>query len=261
MVLTRWCIGGIIMVKGENIMTFNVNLSEIPQTFGFGVYKDKLVYDWKNSIGRDIYVTDLENNNYKYKIINYEKDGSYVELIDNQNKKYRIKSCNILHGKLSVITNNIVRDFRLNVGDLVTDNGRNLKIINRKLKNGSKYYTCKCMKCNGEYDIWETHLIKDKSTCPYCLGRKVLIGFNDLATVRPDLIKYLKNKEDSNKYTICSSKILELKCPECGFEKSMRVSKLSYKGFSCPRCSDNISYSEKFMISLLDQLNVNYIYR
>jgi len=242
-------------------MNFNLDLNEIPTKTGFGKTKDKLVYDWKNSIGKKIYITDLNGNYYEYKIINYEKDKSYIEMIDSKNEKYRIRSCNLINGKLSLITKHIMKEFRLNVGDFINDNDRNLKIINRKIINQKKYYTCKCLICNGEYDIWERHLLTDKSNCPYCLGRRVLIGFNDLNTIRPDLIKYLKHKEDGEQCTIYSNKRMELKCPDCNFEKVMRVYKLSNKGFSCPRCSDNISYSEKFMISLLDQLNIKYIYQ
>lgn len=53
--------------------------------------------------------------------------------------------------------------------------------------------------------------------CPYCSGRLVLTGFNDLKTVRPILFSqwnYQKNKDDPNEVHNNSSKKFWWKCPQ-----------------------------------------------
>ena len=77
----------------------------------------------------------------------------------------------------------------------------------------------------------------------------------------PEMIKYFVNIEDTYKYSYGSHKKVLCKCPICGFEKEIRISSLYKYGFSCPRCSDGISYPEKFMINLLKQLNIKFIWQ
>ena len=81
--------------------------------------------------------------------------------------------------------------------------------------------------------------ISRKSNCPYCHGRKVLAGFNDLATTHPELAKewnYTKNKSllpsqvkaGSNKkvWWICSK----------GHEWFAQISSRTYLRSNCPCC-------------------------
>lgn len=56
-------------------------------------------------------------------------------------------------------------------------------------------------------------------------------------------------------------KSYKCKCPDCGSIKITREDKLINRGFICTICSDKISYSERFMGSLLNQLKVNYEYQ
>lgn len=73
----------------------------------------------------------------------------------------------------------------------------------------------------------------------------------------PHVIKYLTNQSD--KLLPCGSqKIINAKCPICGFEKPISVSRLVKNGLSCNRCSDGISYPNKFMLNLLDQIGQPY---
>lgn len=77
----------------------------------------------------------------------------------------------------------------------------------------------------------------------------------------PHIIQYLKNKQDGDNYTHGSNKYIECICPNCKYEKLVMISNLCKKGFYCPICSDGISYAEKFIIYLLQQLNIKYIYQ
>lgn len=69
------------------------------------------------------------------------------------------------------------------------------------------------------------------------------------------------NQEDGMKYSHGSNKYVDCKCPNCGFEKQVMVSNLCRKGFKCPICSDGISYPEKFILHLLQEKSVNFIFQ
>lgn len=96
------------------------------------------------------------------------------------------------------------------------------------------------------------------SNCPYCSNKKVLKGYNDIATTHPHLIEYFNDIEDAHTHTCSSNKKAELKCPNCGHTKAMQISKLTHRGFSCDLCSDGISYPEKLMASILTKLNIEF---
>lgn len=73
------------------------------------------------------------------------------------------------------------------------------------------------------------------------------------------MVKYLVNKNDAYTHTYCSNKKVLCKCPNCGYEKEVGLHLLYRQGFSCPKCSDGISYPEKVMFNLLEQLNMTFI--
>lgn len=103
------------------------------------------------------------------------------------------------------------------------------------------------------------HIVKNnKMGCPVCYGRKVLIGVNDIATVRPDLVQYLASEDDAYKYTVGSNVKIMWRCPLCHHEWKTSPSKMSSRVNKCVECSDHVSYGEKFLMCLLDQMKVCY---
>ena len=64
-------------------------------------------------------------------------------------------------------------------------------------------YKYKCLKCNEE-NMAFISVLRRGVGCPVCNGNKVIKGYNDVATLRPDLVKYFHNKEDAYKYGINS---------------------------------------------------------
>ncbi len=86
----------------------------------------------------------------------------------------------------------------------------------------------------------------------------VICGENDLATIRPDLVKYFVDASVPFTIRPYSTKEYLMRCPDCGHE-FMASPNIYYKrSFSCPKCSDGISYPNKFMYQLFDQLGVEY---
>ncbi len=73
--------------------------------------------------------------------------------------------------------------------------------------------------------------------CPYCSGRLVLPGFNDLATTNPELLEewaYEKNNQiQPNKISSGSHQKVWWKCSACGNEWCASISKRS-NGRGCP---------------------------
>ena len=120
---------------------------------------------------------------------------------------------------------------------------------NTKIKFGCQFghtwYT-------SPYNIMNKH-----SGCPYCSGKIVDVGRNDLWTVRPDIAQSLENKEDGYKYSSGSSKEVYFICPDCGNRIKKSICSACIYGLACKKCSDGISYPNKFGRAFLDQLPID----
>lgn len=107
------------------------------------------------------------------------------------------------------------------------------------------YSYAKCVRKDGTY------------FCHLCTCSKYG-KFTPIAESHPHLIEYFENSNDTLRYSCCSNKKVDMKCPDCGFKKKMAINNLTNQGFSCPVCSDGISYPNKFMAKLLSLLDVKY---
>ena len=103
-------------------------------------------------------------------------------------------------------------------------------------------------------------------TTPFEVGIDTLFGCkikryveNRIVDFRYDLIEYLDNPEDAYRFAVRSKQKIPMHCPICGFKKRLRIDQLSQCGFSCDVCSDGVSIPNKFMFSILQQLNIPFI--
>lgn len=128
-----------------------------------------------------------------------------------------------------------------------------------KYENMHKKIHCKCAIDGYEWDALPTNLIDKKSGCPYCSGNVTITGKNDIWTTNQEIGKLLVHKEGGYNNTINSHKKVEFCCPICGEISVKKICNVYYQGFSCPICSDGISYPNKFMYILLKQLGVDFI--
>ena len=151
-------------------------------------------------------------------------------------------------------------EFNYSIGEEID----NLIILDRFriASTGQKAYEYRCKKCGNKDIIIEGNLNKAIGTasggCNVCHGKKVLKGYNDIATTDPWMVKYFEEKEYAETLTAQSNKRIKMKCPDCGTEKQYAINTLAKnKNFSC-LCSDGVSAPEKIMRSILNQLDIGY---
>jgi len=154
-------------------------------------------------------------------------------------------------------------DFKYNIGEFIKDN---IVVTNRYRKRISnkliKIYDYECLICGNKNSVREYTLKNAKYVCNVCQGKKVLKGFNDIATTHPEYCKYFVNKEDTFTHSQGMAKKVLMKCLDCGNERMYRINDLIYfKKYSCPKCGDGISFPEKIMFNVLSQLYVDFEYQ
>ncbi len=194
--------------------------------------------------------TDFDSDSIKIDISPYNKQEleNAIELIFKFiGDKYKIcKNVDI----------NIERD-RMKILEIMDLSGKENSLANycpeikkywNKEKNGKinpeqishsceKEIFLKCHKCNIEWKM----LAKDfklRPKCPYCYGRKVKTGYNDLFSTNPELIPlWSKNNTlDPRKLSKgCNFPALWY-CPKCNGEYDMIINDKA-NGYGCPYCS------------------------
>ena len=201
----------------------------------------------------DICGTQIPNQSYGV-IIKYRERGD---------GKDRCFSCGRFKAAKTIV-NNVPKERSLEYFAMISGkeylileySDKNKKKPRELYKNSEDICVWNCPKCKSEYTM-SVSARTSGNNCPFCRGLRVN-ETNCLNTVLPDIAKLLTNKEDGYKVTRNSEKKLNFTCPDCGHIQEKPVVRVVTQGFSCQKCSDGISYPEKFMINLLDQLNVRY---
>lgn len=109
------------------------------------------------------------------------------------------------------------------------------------------------------FEASPSDIVYARHGCPYCAHKKVFVGETDLWTTRPDVASLLKNSNDGYVITEYSNKKMWFRCPQCHTDLYKNVGMVTKHGLYCHYCSDGMSYAEKFVKNLLDQLNIKYI--
>ena len=96
-------------------------------------------------------------------------------------------------------------------------------------------------KCNKGHS-WDDEVYHrtDGRGCPYCSNRRVLVGYNDLESQFPELIKewdFVKNNDfKPNEITYRSSKRAFWNCSTCGHSWDTKIQERT-EGSGCPICA------------------------
>ena len=108
------------------------------------------------------------------------------------------------------------------------------------------------------------------SRCGYCQSGISKIHYKDsLAYNYPNIAKMIAIPKNDLTFEDCysvycnSHKYYYFKCNICGgiSDKKKQLKSIVRQGFSCKYCSDGIPITEKFMLNILEQLDINYIYQ
>ena len=99
-------------------------------------------------------------------------------------------------------------------------------------------------KCEKEH-FWKMSpdkKLKSKG-CPFCLNKRVLVGYNDLATLFPHLSKewdVTENEIDINSVVIGSAQKIHWICSKCQHKWVAAVRMRTQRGHGCPECAKKI---------------------
>lgn len=104
------------------------------------------------------------------------------------------------------------------------------------MPGSQKYYYWICSKGHS-YRMRPNERTSSKQGCPYCSGRAVLKGYNDIATTNPEILQiwdYEKNKDDPSKFSSGSSVRVWWKCDKGHRWTKSIVQQINYN--YCPIC-------------------------
>lgn len=91
---------------------------------------------------------------------------------------------------------------------------------------------------------------REQTGCPYCTNRKVLAGFNDLATLEPKIASQwhpeLNGTLAPEQVTVGSKKKVWWICPEGHVWKTVVYARTGPKRTGCPVCAGNVSRKKRF---------------
>ena len=227
---------------------------------------------WKNSVG------------YKVRF-KYDDISGIIEIIGYDNKKYHIiakykeRKRSIFIGSFK---NCMIQDliglrhpeYYYKVGDTIYDTYlviEQTKIPHAKIHNPNaksrsgmnKAYVVKCLKCGYVFTIGED-IINNGNQKGYCKAcnkySKVAVrGYNDLWTTNPKIAQMLLNPEDGYNHLKTSNDKTNWVCPNCNsIIKNKSFAQVYYRGLSCKKCGDGISYPEKVMRAFLEQSGLTF---
>lgn len=211
-------------------------------------------------------IENLKDKGYKYLgyLDEYVNSNSKVVCMDTEGYLYNAKPSVIKRGEshpCKVDPSNPYSIYNINL--YLKRNNKGFIVIDYEYVHSSRKLKCLCTE-NTTHGIFYKNWgqISSKGVCPKCRdfnrANKIPPIDESVFYLRNDLVKYFKSPNDSKLYKLKSNKEVGLICPECKFEKIMRVYKLTSRGFSCNRCSDGVSMPEKIMINILSESAINF---
>lgn len=236
--------------------------------------KQGLGVDWEKCSGMSV--------SFKYK----ELIGEFIVVeYDKKNKRIYFKyndelmSANInsfkncsLGVNLKIISRENAYHFKYDIGYKIKKNGFYLIILDRKVKqsidkNGykryEKIYKIKCGHC-GKVS-WRKEYEESRYGCQSCSQAFYRVeSSGSIVDTDQWMIPYFQGGvEEAGKYTSQSNQSIYPICPDCGRvkNKKLKINTIyKNKSIGCS-CSDKVSYPEKFMFNILEQLKVDFIWQ
>lgn len=186
-------------------------------------------------------------------MINKVVDNRHLDIsIDNYSNHYVINYCDLACGLLGYALKKRSSDFLFNIGSIIN---KSLLITSQYREHGVRRYGYICTADGYSGSITESDA-KRGNGCPACSGRVVIKGKTDVATTHPHIANLFWNIEDTYRYSAFSKTKIDFRCPHCGNKINALIANVTNQGLSCKKCGDNISYSEKFVYNLLQQITM-----
>lgn len=219
--------------------------------------------NWKNSIRCEIEYEYNWNGEYSkgvLKIVKYEIKNNKVYF---EGYKKGIITGELTKCKLGCVLGFKSLEFKYEIGIAINE----LIIIDKEYridKKGKKwkYYRYKCNKC-GNVDWIVEGSLKSGAGCNACSShpKKAVLGVNTIWDKARWMLDLGISEEDAKSNTPSGNKKIEVKCPDCGKIKKIKINNIyRYHSIGCS-CGDGVSYPEKLMENLLTQLDVEYEYQ
>lgn len=126
--------------------------------------------------------------------------------------------------------------------------------------NNSTSILHKCIICGGEYNYVPAYLL-NSGHCVICQGNGSIVqyGINSLEDTHPDIASMIIDKKIPKRVSCVSSVKTDFICSNCGaIVKNKEISYVVKHGLSCKKCSDGVSYPMKFVVNVLEQLDIDY---
>lgn len=238
-------------------MIKEIDLSNIPKKGSF--------YNWSQSVNCSCPFSYGKEQGV-LSIIDYRVVGKNSEVkIKYKDNEGWIQTSALKRCQIGRIIKLFTVDFYYNIGDIIHCN-TDLKILNRKYvrkdNRNRKLYTYQCLTCNEINQTFEATL-KELKGCPYCAGRIVKKGINDIPTTAPWMIPFFASVEEASQYTKGSTKKIFPYCPVCRQQqkKEKEICQLYHYPKSGCICDTYMSFPEQIIYNILIQNNINFIHR
>lgn len=182
---------------------------------------------------------DDELNNTSKESLKGNENGVFYFKCKKCGKSWSISSLSLLYsyGECNCEDRNLLRKY----WDTEKNNEIGLSVEDIPLRSGKKIFL-KCPECHGEWNDYDVaDVTYRKKSCPYCSGKRVLSGVNDLLSCYPEVVEkywdWEKNSVEPSSLYKNTSKKAFWKCSECGYSWESPVSRLTRDGQGCPCCA------------------------
>lgn len=216
--------------------------------------------DWSKCIDLDVcgIYKDIE---FKVTIIDY-KNG-ILKFKYSNNEIFYMDTNSFKKCKFGKILKKHTREFKFEVEQYIKDDKRDLVITDREYrinKNNydKKWYKYTCNKCGWAEGWIEENSLRFGGGCLCCANKKAILGINTIWDTNRWMCDLGVSEEDAKTHTCGSGEYIFITCPDCKKRKRIRISTIyNRKSISC-NCGDGEFYPEKFMTSVLKQLELEF---
>lgn len=239
-------------------------LDNLPHREGLGNNKGKQIIDWLGSKGYKVNGV-YDNTEFEVEIIDYKDGYLYIKYLDED--IFKIATQSFINCMIGRLLGKRTNKFKIKIDQVFKDDNRDITIIGveyRISNNGQKckWYNYKCNKCNNEDWIIESDILNKKHGCNACGNGyiKPKLGINTIWDKARWMCDLGVSKEDAKTHTCSSNDKIIVTCPDCGKVKdtTMMIRNIYKRRSIGCSCSDGKSYPEKYLISVLKQLDINF---